>query len=337
MNIFLRIWTGFSDRKKNNLMTRMLQTYGNLKEGSYTTHRTYIGKDRNDYVFSIHIHTNKPQSVLIVHGYGGTSAMFYKYFAELSRYYNVYALDLRGTGMSGRGTINIETPDQYEKYFVEGIAKYVEHFKLNKIVLIAHSMGAYFSSLYVDSHPDIVDKLVLLSPAGFTKVDQGALNDLYAYIYNMKWPVKGILKKAVKIWQNGESPLALFRKFGMLSHIVLGKYKSMLNMPNKVECSDYLKFVYQVNVQNPCSDKCLGRLITFHGYGFNPLESRVKLPSDTTFIFGEKDWVKTDGVLRYIQDHPSMAIKVVPNAGHNLNIQEVDAVFSILRERKIIG
>jgi cardiolipin-specific phospholipase len=53
-----------------------------------------------------------------------------------------------------------------ESFFVDSLEQWRIQMGLEKMTLIGHSLGAYFSVVYALRHPTRVTKLVLLSPAG---------------------------------------------------------------------------------------------------------------------------------------------------------------------------
>ena len=55
-------------------------------------------------------------------------------------------------------------------------------------------------------------------------------------------------------------------------------------------------------------------------------------------LYGENDWVKSDGAYRYKEEHgrEDIIIEIIPNAGHTLNIQGVDDILNLFRKHNII-
>lgn len=52
---------------------------------------------------------------------------------------------------------------------MRGIEGWRKALKLRKFTLVGHSYGGYLACCYADEHPSLIEKLYLLSPAGFTK------------------------------------------------------------------------------------------------------------------------------------------------------------------------
>lgn len=53
-----------------------------------------------------------------------------------------------------------------ENFFVDSLEEWRQKMKLEKMTLIGHSLGAYFSVVYALKYPTRVRKLILISPAG---------------------------------------------------------------------------------------------------------------------------------------------------------------------------
>jgi len=86
----------------------------------------------------------------------------------------VYAVDWLGMGRSARVpfTVKAKREDipgrvhEAESFFVDSLEEWREKVGLEKMTLVGHSLGAYFSVVYALKYPTRVNKLILLSPAG---------------------------------------------------------------------------------------------------------------------------------------------------------------------------
>jgi pimeloyl-ACP methyl ester carboxylesterase len=110
---------------------------------------------------------NKPILVL-VHGYGSSAPMFYKLFKGLSQHFCIVCPDMIGMGGSSRPDnykANMSPEDSID-YMVIHFEAWRRSLELKEFYLVAHSMGAYFSSNYALKYPQYVRRLILLSPVG---------------------------------------------------------------------------------------------------------------------------------------------------------------------------
>jgi cardiolipin-specific phospholipase len=115
----------------------------------------------------------------LLHGYGAGLGFFFLNFPALARWAgmrgtSVYAVDWLGMGRSARVPFRIRAKrgdtagrvHEAESFFVESLEEWRERAGVEKMTLIGHSLGAYFSAVYALRYPQRVHKLVLLSPAG---------------------------------------------------------------------------------------------------------------------------------------------------------------------------
>ena len=81
--------------------------------------------------------TNRPTMVL-VHGYGGSGALFYKVIKQLSEKFKLILMDLIGMGGSGRpGDFKEDkfSPEETVQYFVSYMERWRVAMKLDKFFL----------------------------------------------------------------------------------------------------------------------------------------------------------------------------------------------------------
>lgn len=111
---------------------------------------------------------------MIAHGYGAGLAFFYKNYPALAglKGFNVYSIDWLGMGNSSRpaypprpGT-DEESITQSEDFFLDALEEWRVAKKIDKMTLVGHSLGGYLSAVYALKHPEIVEKLILVSPVG---------------------------------------------------------------------------------------------------------------------------------------------------------------------------
>ena len=100
-------------------------------------------------------------ALILLHGFGETSAVWEDSAAELSREYRVIALDQRGHGGSQRASDhNYSRTSQ-----VEDLETFIEALALRTVTLIGHGMGGANALCYAAEHPDVVSALVVIEAA----------------------------------------------------------------------------------------------------------------------------------------------------------------------------
>lgn len=86
----------------------------------------------------------------------------------------MFAVDWLGMGRSSRPPFRIKAKrddidgrvSEAESFFIDSLEQWRQRMGLDKMTLVGHSLGAYFSVAYALRYPSRVNKLVLLSPAG---------------------------------------------------------------------------------------------------------------------------------------------------------------------------
>lgn len=108
------------------------------------------------------------KTIILVHGLA-SNAGFWRYsIPELSKNYRVIAVDLPGYGKSGKGAYPYSMT-----FYANQIKRLADELKLNKFILVGHSMGGQIAITFALKYPDRLEKLVLASPAGVEEFGQG--------------------------------------------------------------------------------------------------------------------------------------------------------------------
>ena len=114
-----------------------------------------------------YIEKGEGEDVLLVHGLGGSVFDFEDLFYKMSEDYHVVAVDLPGFSLS-------DAPDmtQFEEgnylYMYRDFTSFVfEHFEFDSLHLIGNSMGGWLSWEAAVDHPEKLQTLTLLAPAGY--------------------------------------------------------------------------------------------------------------------------------------------------------------------------
>ena len=111
----------------------------------------------------------KPPTLVLIHGYGGFAAIFYKIIKDIvGSGIHLIMIDIIGMGTSSRPEFNREqSSEEADAYFVEFIEKWRVGFgSLTDFYLAGHSFGGYISALYALKYKQNIKKLLMLSPVG---------------------------------------------------------------------------------------------------------------------------------------------------------------------------
>lgn len=131
------------------------------------------------------------QTIILVHGLA-SNAGFWRYnIPELSKKYRVIAVDLPGYGKSQKGDYAYSM-----SFYADQIQKLIEELKLKNVVYVGHSMGGQIGIKLAIKFPELLNKLILASPAGFEEFQQGE-GDWLRSVMTMKF-IKSTTEEGVR-------------------------------------------------------------------------------------------------------------------------------------------
>lgn len=111
------------------------------------------------------------KTLVFIHGLGSNKKSWQKNIAVLQKQYRCIALDLPGYDESSQEVYSFSM-----HFFAETVAEFIQHLKLGKVVLAGHSMGGQVAVTLALQHPELLQKLILVSPAGFETFTEGEKN-----------------------------------------------------------------------------------------------------------------------------------------------------------------
>lgn len=124
---------------------------------------------------------SKGKNIIFIHGTCSCSLIYYNLISELPTENNYYTIDLPNFGISSYIDLekldNIEICNYYSDFIYNIITK---EFNLSKIILVAHSLGGFFSTFMVYKYPELVEDFVLLNSVGFLPT-----LDIYGYYWSI--------------------------------------------------------------------------------------------------------------------------------------------------------
>ncbi|MHB9143697.1 MAG: alpha/beta fold hydrolase, partial [Paludibacter sp.] len=104
----------------------------------------------------------KSENVLLcIHGLSSYIPAWSKLILLLKDQFRCIAIDLPGYGKSSEGVYAGSM-----SFYSETILKFIQKLKLKNVSLVGHSMGGHISIATALSYPQIVNRLILLAPAG---------------------------------------------------------------------------------------------------------------------------------------------------------------------------
>ncbi|OAD44647.1 alpha/beta fold hydrolase [Polaribacter atrinae] len=226
--------------------------------------------------------------LLILHGYFGMSDNWKTLGNQFSETYQVHLIDQRNHGRSFH-----EDEFNYE-VLVEDLYAYIQHYKLEKVYIIGHSMGGKTAMLFAVTYPELVDKLIVvdISPRQYQPHHNAILAGLNSIDFSKEDARGKVDKKLATL-----IPELGVRQF--LLKNVYWKEKGQLAFRFNLE---------SLTDNNPEVGEALPSFTVFE--------------KDTLFLKGEKSNYITQDEEPIIEAHfPNSKIVEIKNAGHWLHAE----------------
>ena len=116
------------------------------------------------YGQNIHyIEAGQGPAVILLHGLGGAKEHWGANFAALAAKYHVYALDQLGFGHSDKPLTDYKIATRAD--FLQG---FMQSQNIPKATLVGNSLGGWIALDFTATHPEMVDRLVLVDAAGLS-------------------------------------------------------------------------------------------------------------------------------------------------------------------------
>jgi pimeloyl-ACP methyl ester carboxylesterase len=265
--------------------------------------------------------------LLLVHGYGGFGAVYYKVLSELSDQFHCIAIDIPGMGFSSRSPcLPFECIDTCIEYFVSRIKMFADKMGLTRFSLVGHSLGGYIAGHYFKLYHDQIEKLFLLSPAGMNIPFEDQKSKFMQFHEHRgkfaKWLIRSF---AEKIFEKKKNP------FGFLFWPFKGKAINLyLNSPRFSFSPEERKLMYILMdyfMSLPeCGERSLGYLLYYGMHSHRPitqiLDEKKERSGVIHVMWGENDWMDKEATVRkFMELELDIKISYAPRADHQLPFQ----------------
>jgi pimeloyl-ACP methyl ester carboxylesterase len=230
-------------------------------------------------------------TLLFIHGLANYLPVWKHQVNFFKKDYRCIALDLPGNGFSSRG----ELP--YTMFFyAECIIKFIEKLELKNAILCGHSMGGQISMIISLRYPQLIDKLILIAPAGlevFTQHEillmQQAMN-FGDFFYSDEYHLESTIKQSFFNTKNESSNIIHDLK-NILKNNKIKEWKEMsISSINGMLNEQVNKFLHTIS-------------------------------TPTFIIFGNKDQLIPNKLIHFNETPESIAEKataVIPNSSYKI-------------------
>jgi pimeloyl-ACP methyl ester carboxylesterase len=242
--------------------------------------------------------------LLLIHGLGTSAKSWIKNIPSLSKDYRVIAVDLPGYGKSDKGYY------QYSmSWYAQVLTEFLDELKIKKATFIGHSMGGQISLVASLTYPEKVDRLVLISPAGFEKFTEGEGD----------W-----MKSAFTINLVKDTPTR---------NVDFNLRSNFYETPK--DASFFVTDRIQVRGASDFEDYCYAVTRNVTGMIDEPVLNKLKdINHKTLILFGENDGLIpnaylhggfTEDIAKFGQGEiPQSELRIIPKCGHMLQFEKSD-------------
>ena len=252
-----------------------------------------------------------PETLLLVHGLGSYARAWSKNIDVLAQNYRVIAVDLPGYGHSSKGHY------EYSMSFNADVLRHlIDSLALGSVTLAGHSMGGQIAMTLVLESPELVDRLILISPAGFERFDEGES----AWMKNIMTP------ELVR-----DTPVRAIDKNVRINFYEFPEDAAWM-ITDRIQlrgASDFYNYCFAV------SKNVEGML---RGIVWDKLD---QISQPTLVLFGANDalipnrflhpgWTK--GIAEIAEEIPRSTITVIPKCGHFVQLDAFDATNKAIKD-----
>jgi pimeloyl-ACP methyl ester carboxylesterase len=243
--------------------------------------------------------------IVFAHGAGGNHMSWWQQVPVLSRHYRCVTFDHRGWGLS------LDIDDSGPAAFIEDLTRFVDHLRLEKVFLVAQSMGGLSCLGFAVRHPGRVRGLVMANTfAGMRREVWLAANDEVRLLVQSVWQRRR--EDGVK--------RALGRGFAAAhkDRAFLYKQIRMLNEqgPNRLQTETQ---VQRLRAIERTAETGITR------------EALAALATPVLFIGGEDDEVMPVSLMAVAETLiPNARMTVVSAAGHSVYFEQPDVFNQLL-------
>ncbi|KAK6115770.1 hypothetical protein DH2020_008039 [Rehmannia glutinosa] len=289
------------------------------------------GSDEPRFINTVTFDSKEGSPTLVmVHGYGASQGFFFRNFDALAKNFKVIAIDQLGWGGSSRPDFTCKSTEETENWFIDSFEEWRKAKNLSNFILLGHSFGGYVAAKYALKHPEHIQQLILVRPAGFSSETEHMSERLTQF--RATW--KGVILN--HLWESNFTPQKIIRGLGPWGPDLVRKYTSARfknsNGDGLTEDESRLltDYVYHTLAAKASGELCLKYIFSFGAFARNPLlhcASDWKVP--TTFIYGVQDWMNYQGA-QEARKHMKVPCEIirVPQGGHFIFIDNPTAFHS---------
>jgi pimeloyl-ACP methyl ester carboxylesterase len=268
------VWVWTPDKSRAELEARYLEAPGDMVE--------VIG-------LPLHVRDRGPRdapAVILLHGLGSSLQTWEPWARSLVHDYRVILVDLPGAGLSPPDP----TGDYRDVRSLQLIIALMDRLGVARASVVGHSMGGRLAWSLAASHPERVDKLVLVAPDGFASpgFEYGRAPEMPAVMGLMEYTLPRPLLRM--------NLAPAYADPATLTDALTTRYQDLMLAPGARGAM--LARMRQTALQDPV-----------------PLLGRIQAP--TLLVWGEQDaMIPVTNAADYIRAMPQATLVSLPGVGH---------------------
>ncbi|MFN2435312.1 MAG: alpha/beta fold hydrolase [Nitrososphaeraceae archaeon] len=223
--------------------------------------------------------------LLLLHGLGGSIESWNNNINFLSTKFRIIALDLPGFGLSDKPKISYSI-----KFYVNFLEKFIQRIKLNHLFIIGSSLGGHIAVEFTLKNRKMVDKLILISPAGSLPKSFKGTRELKRYI------------RIVNARSSEE-----------ISRILISIDNSMVNR-------SYAESMYE-RLSLPGAKQAFISALKGSARAQRYNNQLEKIDTSMLLIWGKKDRMIPLKFIRPFMEHGNSRIIIIENCGHRPHVE----------------
>ena len=311
------------------------------------------------------------RTLVMLHGYGAGLGLYYRNFDGLTSVpgTKLYALDFLGMGNSSRPRFQVRSRDpigkvdEAEAFFIDALEEWRQQKKIEKMVLVGHSLGGYLSVNYCLKYPSHVDRLILVSPVGVPnnpyEVQKGieldplvtdppdSSIDQFEFTLPKAVPSRSAVQNlpplpwwATFLWEANISPF-MFVRLPLVGPKLASGWTAIRfgALPTLEEQQVLSHYAYQIFRLRGSGEFALAYLLAPGAYARRPLIDRVKglqkdnLLKKVTWIYGSYDWMDVEAGRDASERLGKIEteVHVLDHAGHNVHLDNPEEFNGVIR------
>ena len=234
------------------------------------------------------------KTLILLHGIGASAERWSRVIPGLSKYFHLIIPDIIGFGYSDKPAVEY-TMD----FFVDFLKVFLDDLRISKASIIGSSFGGHVATEFAIRFNRMIEKLVLVSPAGMMKTSTPTLD---RYIMAALYPVYEHVYEA-------------FREMAYDSEYAVNE-EIVMDFVNRMRLTN-AKYAFMSTVLGiRYASKLNGRL------------SNIVAP--TLLVWGEQDKMIPLQYARQYEEIPESQLVVIKNCGHIPHIEKPTRFSDIL-------